>query len=158
VGKILGRDRARPVGVCYAALVTGTGHTVAAVAAVNAAGDVIDEDGSVLAGPRGEEEGEVLRGAELIGYGGAAAVPGAGGNSTPVCVCTDAPWTSGVSMRRAPPRPGWAGGGSVFTCGRRHVFAWLRAGRSRIRSPPFQTALRGDGDAAAVRDAVRQTA
>src|SRR3954447_15341433 len=90
VGKLLGRERARQGGVGYAALVTGTGHTVAAVATVNAAGDVIDEDGSVLAGPRGEE-GEVLRGAELI-----AAMeeppqfPVPEGNSTPVCVCTDA--------------------------------------------------------------------
>src|SRR5262249_10086781 len=90
VGKILGRDRARPGGLGYAALVTGTGHTVAAVAAVNAAGDVIDEDSSVLAGPRGEE-GEAQRGAEAIAAMEEPPqfrVPE--GNSTPVCVCTDA--------------------------------------------------------------------
>ena len=90
VGKILGRDRAQPGGMGYAALITGTGHTVSALAAVNAAGDVIDDDGSVLAGPQGEE-GEVVRGAELIAAMEEPPqfrVPE--GNSTPVCVCTDA--------------------------------------------------------------------
>jgi L-aminopeptidase/D-esterase-like protein len=89
-GKILGRDRARQGGVGYAALVTGTSHTVAAIAAVNAAGDVIAEDGSVLAGPIGEE-GEAPRGAELIAameQPPEFRVPE--GNSTPVCICTDA--------------------------------------------------------------------
>ena len=51
--KMLGRERATPGGVGYAATITGAGETVAALAVVNATGDVIGEDGSVLAGPRG---------------------------------------------------------------------------------------------------------
>jgi L-aminopeptidase/D-esterase-like protein len=52
VGKILGREASARSGVGYAGGRTGTGITVAAVAAVNAFGDVIAADGSILAGPR----------------------------------------------------------------------------------------------------------
>ena len=91
VAKTLGRERARPGGVGYAALRTGGGETVAAVAAVNAAGDVLDEDGSILAGPRGEE-GEVIRGAEqLVALEHVPELKVPEGNTTLVCVCTDAP-------------------------------------------------------------------
>ena len=161
VGKILGRDRARPGGVGYAALVTGTGHTVAAVAAVNAAGDVIDEDGSVLAGPRGEE-GEVLRGAELIAAMEAPPqfrVPE--GNSTPVCVCTDAALDKrGCSMVA---RAATAGLGRavdpVFTPVDGDVVFCLASGREETDPfAPFQIgAAAATVTAAAVRDAVRQT-
>ncbi len=90
VAKTLGRERSRPGGVGYAALRTGAGETVAAVAAVNAAGDVVDEDGSILAGPRGEE-GEVIRGAEqLVALEHVPELRVPEGNTTLVCVCTDA--------------------------------------------------------------------
>ena len=46
VAKVLGRERGSAGGLGYAAVRTGAGETVAAIAAVNAAGDVIDEDGS----------------------------------------------------------------------------------------------------------------
>ena len=161
VGKILGRDRARPGGVGYAALVTGTGHTVAAVAAVNAAGDVIDEDGSVLAGPRGEE-GEVLRGAELIAAmkePPQLRVPE--GNSTPVCVCTDAALDKrGCSMVA---RAATAGLGRavdpVFTPVDGDVVFCLASGREEPdQFAPFQIGAAGATvTAAAIRDAVRQT-
>jgi len=65
VGKILGRERSTPAGVGYEAARTGMGETVAALAVVNAFGDVIGEDGSVLGGPRGEDGG-CARTAELI--------------------------------------------------------------------------------------------
>ena len=65
VGKILGRERAVPAGVGYAAARGGQGHTVAALAVVNAFGDVIGEDGDVLAGPR-EEDGAVGSTATMI--------------------------------------------------------------------------------------------
>jgi L-aminopeptidase/D-esterase-like protein len=55
VGKLLGRERAVPAGVGYAAARSGRGQTVAALAVVNAFGDVIGEDGQVLAGPRDED-------------------------------------------------------------------------------------------------------
>ena len=52
VGKILGREHSTPAGVGYAAIRIGTGEVVAALAAVNAFGDVLAADGAVLAGPR----------------------------------------------------------------------------------------------------------
>jgi L-aminopeptidase/D-esterase-like protein len=162
VGKILGRERARQGGVGYAALVTGTGYTVAAVAAVNAAGDVIDEDGSVLAGPKGEE-GEVLRGAELIAameQPPEFRVPE--GNSTPVCVCTDAPLDKrGCSMVA---RAATAGLGRavdpVFTPVDGDVVFCLASGPGEPdQFAPFQIgAAAATVTAAAIRDAVRQAA
>ncbi len=55
VGKILGRERSVPAGIGYAAARSGRGETVAAIAVVNAFGDVIGEDGNALAGPRAED-------------------------------------------------------------------------------------------------------
>lgn len=90
VGKILGRRRSAPGGVGYAAARSGRGETVAAIAVVNAFGDVIGEDGEVLAGPRRGEE--MVSTAELI-----AAMKGPPDwtrveerNTTLVCVMTDA--------------------------------------------------------------------
>ena len=92
VGKILGRDRSTPSGVGYAAGRTGRGEIVAALAVVNAFGDVVGEDGGVLAGPRGDR-GEPMRTEGLL-----AAMTGppdwtglAERNTTLVCVMTDAP-------------------------------------------------------------------
>jgi L-aminopeptidase/D-esterase-like protein len=91
VGKVLGRERAVASGVGYAAARGGRGETVAAVAVVNAFGDVIGEDGRVLAGPRGEE-GETLSTASLIAE--MKAPPEWEGleerNTTLACVMTDA--------------------------------------------------------------------
>ena len=78
VGKALGRERALPGGVGYAAARVGD-VTVAAVTVVNAWGDVIGTDGQVLAGV----------GAAALLPTLAAPVLG-GGNTTLVCICTDA--------------------------------------------------------------------
>jgi L-aminopeptidase/D-esterase-like protein len=160
VGKILGRERARQGGVGYAALLTGMGHTVAALAAVNASGDVIDEDGSVLAGPIGEE-GEVLRGAEAVAamkQPPEFRVPE--GNSTPVCVCTDAALDKrGCSMVA---RSATAGMGRavdpVFTPVDGDIVFCLASGRGEPEQfAPFQIgAAAATVTAAAIRDAVRQ--
>ncbi len=92
VGKITGRGQAVRTGVGYAAMRSGRGETVAALAVVNAFGDVVGEDGSVLAGPR-LEDGSTGRTAELI-----AAISSPPDwtkledrNTTLVCVMTDAP-------------------------------------------------------------------
>lgn len=53
-GKVLGRGAATPSGVGYAAERGGFGATVSALAVANPFGDVLAEDGSVLAGPRAE--------------------------------------------------------------------------------------------------------
>ena len=90
VAKMLGRERASAGGFGYAALVTGAGETVAAVAAVNASGDVLAEDGSVLAGPRGDD-GEIVRGSELlVAMKEVPEFKPPEGNTTLVCACTDA--------------------------------------------------------------------
>jgi L-aminopeptidase/D-esterase-like protein len=92
VGKILGRERATRTGVGYAAARTGTGFTVAALAVVNAFGDVLDGDGSVLAGI-GAADGEPPSTAAVIA--GMERPPDWSRleerNTTLVCVMTDAP-------------------------------------------------------------------
>jgi len=91
VGKLLGRERSVPSGVGYAAAMTGRGEVVAALAVANAFGDVVGDDGSVLAGPRGDA-GEMLRTEELLaGMTGPPDWTGlAERNTTLVCVMTDA--------------------------------------------------------------------
>ena len=62
----MGREHGVPGGVGYAAARLGTGETVAALAIVNATGDVIGSDGSTLAGLPDDESGAPRRSAELI--------------------------------------------------------------------------------------------
>ena len=91
VGKISGREASTPAGVGYAAGVTGTGTTVAAIAVVNAFGDVIGEDGQVLAGPRVAGEGAVVTAREIVAMQGPPDWTGIEErNTTLVCVMTDA--------------------------------------------------------------------
>jgi L-aminopeptidase/D-esterase-like protein len=91
VGKVLGRERATPGGVGYAAARLAGGETVAAIAVANASGDVIGEDGEVLGGPHGDR-GELLRSAEL--FPDMPSLPHwavrPGQSTTLACVCTDA--------------------------------------------------------------------
>jgi L-aminopeptidase/D-esterase-like protein len=94
VGKLFGRDRATRGGVGCAAVALSDGTIVAAVAIANAFGDVIGEDGEPLGAPRGED-GELVRTAELLPA--LTELPEfrdltarAAGNTTLVCVCTDA--------------------------------------------------------------------
>lgn len=91
-GKALGRERAVPTGVGYAAIMAGGGARVAAIAVVNASGDVIDADGSLLAAPR-TDDGRPVRSADLIAS--ATSEPDWSGaeareNTTLICICTDA--------------------------------------------------------------------
>ncbi|HSI79106.1 MAG TPA: P1 family peptidase [Solirubrobacterales bacterium] len=104
VGKILGRERAVPAGVGFAAgrTGTGTGFAVAALAVVNAFGDVIGADGRVIASPRGDD-GEVVSTAERVVA--MTAPPDwtrvAERNTTLVCVTTDAPLSKQACTRIA---------------------------------------------------------
>lgn len=87
VGKLLGNEHKTKGGVGLASEELPGGCTVAALAVVNAIGDVLAEDGSVLAGPwrdgRYQRTTDVLRGsAETVLWGGEA--------TTLVCVMTDA--------------------------------------------------------------------
>ena len=91
VGKVLGRERGVPAGVGYAAALSGRGETVAALAVVNAFGDVMGSDGRVLAGPRTGDG--FARTADVIA--GMESPPDwtrlEERNTTLVCVMTDAP-------------------------------------------------------------------
>jgi L-aminopeptidase/D-esterase-like protein len=88
VGKVLGPSCKTKAGVGVASETLPGGCTVAALAVVNAIGDVLAEDGSVLAGPwrdgRYHRTTDVLRGRvpEALPWGGEA--------TTLVCVMTDA--------------------------------------------------------------------
>jgi L-aminopeptidase/D-esterase-like protein len=94
VGKLLGRDRATRGGLGCASLMLADGTIVAAVAVANAFGDVVGEDGELLGAPRGDEGGLVRTSGLLPGM---PELPDLGdisaratGNTTLVCVCTDA--------------------------------------------------------------------
>jgi L-aminopeptidase/D-esterase-like protein len=94
VGKLLGRERATRGGVGYAAMRLADGTTVAALAVANAFGDVIGADGRLLGAPRGDD-GSAVRSAELLAEmpdlpRDRDISPRAAGNTTLVCVCTDA--------------------------------------------------------------------
>jgi len=65
VAKMHGREHASPGGVGYSATRTAEGETVAALAVVNATGDVLGSEGGLLAGPRGDD-GRMLRSIELL--------------------------------------------------------------------------------------------
>ena len=80
VGKLFGPDEARPGGLGTASITLPGGGTVAALAVVNAVGDVVDRDGTVLAGP-----GTVRR----ILEDGLPVAPPLGTNTTLVVVATD---------------------------------------------------------------------
>ena len=91
VGKLLGRDRATRGGVGYAARALTSGEIVAAIAVANGFGDVVARGRQLLGAPR-NKRGEFVRTAELV-----PEMPEppdvsihAGGNTTLVCVCTDA--------------------------------------------------------------------
>jgi L-aminopeptidase/D-esterase-like protein len=92
VGKALGRERATRGGVGYASARLPSGTLVAAIAVANAAGDVIGAHGEVIGGPHGDD-GRLLRSSELISAMGGLpeSFARAEGNTTLVCVCTDAP-------------------------------------------------------------------
>ena len=161
VAKVLGRERGSAGGVGYAALRTGAGETVAAVAAVNAAGDVVDEDGSLIAGPR-DDEGKMVGGAEaLVAMERAPEFKAPEGNTTLVCVCTDAALdkrdcgmvaraaTAGIARAVDP----------TFTPVDGDVAFCLASGSGELR--PFGSMQVGTAaatvTAAAIRDAVRQS-
>jgi L-aminopeptidase/D-esterase-like protein len=87
VGKLLGPERATKGGVGLAGEQVG-GCTVAALAVVNAIGEVLDDDGSVLAGAYAD--GRYVRTVDALRAGAAPFVLDGGEATTLVCVMTDA--------------------------------------------------------------------
>jgi L-aminopeptidase/D-esterase-like protein len=163
VAKTLGRERGAAGGFGYAAIRTGAGETVAAVAAVNAAGDVIAEDGSILVGPRGDD-GEMVRGADhLVALERAPEFKAPEGNTTLACICTDASLTKrecGMVARAATAGIARAVD-PTFTPVDGDVAFCLASGTASESRPYISLqigAAAATVTAAAIRDAVRQAA
>jgi L-aminopeptidase/D-esterase-like protein len=90
VGKLFGRERAVKSGIGVAAQDLPQGPRLAALAAVNAFGDIIDERGGVLAGARGED-GAFVRATDFIRTHELELPPRPLSDSTTlVCLLTDA--------------------------------------------------------------------
>jgi L-aminopeptidase/D-esterase-like protein len=162
VAKLAGRDRAQPGGVGYAAMVTGTGATVAAIAAANAAGEIIDADGSVLAGPEGAGADEPFGGERVAEMAQPPELRVPEGNSTPVCVVTDAALDKrGCGMVARAATAGIARAvDPTFTPVDGDVVFCLASGEGEPEPfAPFQIgAAAATVTALAIRDAVRQSA
>jgi L-aminopeptidase/D-esterase-like protein len=160
VGKILGRERSTPAGVGYAAAKSGAGETVAALAVVNAFGDVIGEDGAILAGPR-NESGEIESTPMTI-----AAMEGPPDwsrleerNTTLVCVMTDASLDQAACARVARMASGGVARAvdPVFSDADGDVVFCLSSGAGATdRFVPIQIGtIAATVTAAAIRDSVR---
>ncbi len=100
VGKLLGAAKASPGGVGVAAARLPGGETVAALAAVNAFGDVVDPETAVLLGGPGLRDG-VFRTERALLEDDLAESPMAGGHTTLVCVATTVPFDTGALKRVA---------------------------------------------------------
>ena len=117
VGKALGPERAMKGGLGTASVTTASGLTVAALVAVNAAGDIIDPaTGHIMAGARGTPRQDVPRRAHDPRNGGKVDQPQPAENTTIGLVATNARLTKAQARE-----------------GRRHGTRWFR---SRHRSGP----------------------
>lgn len=91
VGKVLGRERATPAGIGYAAARTGPGVTVAALCVANAFGDVVDRGGELLGAPRAEDGQPISTAEHIVSLREPPDWAKVGErNTTLVCVMTDA--------------------------------------------------------------------
>jgi L-aminopeptidase/D-esterase-like protein len=160
VGKILGRERSTPTGVGYAAARSGRGETVAALAVVNAFGDVIGE-GRALAGPRAED-GKVVSTAEVINSMKEAPdwTRVEERNTTLVCVMTDAALDKPACSRAARMATGGVARAvdPVFSDADGDVAFCLASGDADTKTDRFTSiavgTLAASVTAAAIRDAV----
>jgi L-aminopeptidase/D-esterase-like protein len=101
VGKLTGLDRAMKGGIGSAAIALPSGLRIAAIAAVNALGDIIDPStGDIVAGARGDDGGlvDVRR---LLRSGAAMPRTRAGENTTIGVVATNARLTKADANRVA---------------------------------------------------------
>ena len=102
VGKILGPRRAMKGGLGSAMLELPGGIVVGALAAVNALGDVVDpENGSIVAGARGESGAGFLDSMQWLRSGRAIAGGGAGRNTTIGVVAANVTWTKAAAAKAA---------------------------------------------------------
>lgn len=99
VGKLLGAARASPGGVGVARVTLPGGEVVAALAAVNAFGDVVDPDSAALLA--GARAGVGFRSERALIADAVIDSPLAGGHTTLVVVATTVPFDSGSLKRVA---------------------------------------------------------
>jgi len=161
VGKLLGRDRAVKSGVGLVVTDLPQGQRLAALAVVNAFGDVIGEDGQVMAGPRSDDGGfrsttAMIRAGEFGVTGFRSGQPAQ--NTTLVCLMTDAAVTkSGCGIvskmahagmsRAVDPVHSAADGDVIFT---------LASGAAEEIDPMIAGVIAAAVTAEAIRDAVRR--
>ncbi len=154
VGKLLGPERWTKGGLGAATLEVAGGALVTALVAVNAVGEVVAEDGAVLAGARGERG--FLRSADIVRERGIEARPWREA-TTLACVLTDArlskveAWlaarAAGAGVARAVFPSATAFDGDVAFC---------LAGGTVAADAGVVCVASAEATAAAVRDAVRQ--
>lgn len=100
VGKLFGISRSVPGGIGCAEVELPGGARVAALAAVNAFGDVVDpESGETLAGPAGAPSG--FRSARALWREALDGSPLVAGNTTLLCVATTVPFEAAALRRVA---------------------------------------------------------
>ena len=154
VGKLLGPEAWTKGGLGLASFELAEGALVAALAVVNAFGEVVAEDGSVLAGVW--QNGAYRRTVELLRTGTSALGPWREA-TTLVCVLTDAELTkteawlvaraASAGVARAVDPSGTAVDGDVVYC----------VATGRVRTEPLAvSAVAAEATAAAIRDGVRQ--
>ncbi|WP_298443050.1 P1 family peptidase [uncultured Ferrimonas sp.] len=100
VGKIRGMKHATKSGIGRAVLQLDNGVVVAAVVAVNAWGDVVSRDGSLMAASRSDDGSHFVNGTELI-LSGFNAQGFAGRNTTIGAVITNATLTKSQALKVA---------------------------------------------------------
>ncbi len=153
VGKLLGTEGWTKGGLGLAATTLSDGAVVAALAVVNAFGDVLSEDGSTLAGPR--RDGGFVRTADLLRDGVRPLRPWRE-STTLVCVLTDAALTKLQAWRVA--RSASSGVARVVTPSATEVdgdVAYCAATRAVDADPIAVSVLAAEVVADAIRDGVR---
>jgi L-aminopeptidase/D-esterase-like protein len=154
VGKLLGRECATKGGFGIASTVLAGGATVAALAAANAIGEVVAEDGDVLAGMW--RNGAYVRASEVLRTGTTAPRPWREA-TTLVCVLTDAALTKTQAWLAA--RAASAGVARAVVPSATPLdgdVAYCVASGGREADPLAVAALGAEMTAAAIRDAVRE--
>ena len=154
VGKLLGADGWCRGGLGFAESVLSGGATVQAIAAVNAFGDVLDADGSILVGAR---RGDAFAGTVELLRDGFGPRHAQGEATTLVCVLTDATldkrqaWlvarSAGAGTARAVSPAATAVDGDMTFCIASGAYA---------ADPVAVAAVAADVVAAAIRDGVRR--
>ena len=159
VGKLFGIERAMKGGIGTASLSVG-GFTVGALVAVNALGDVLDEDGSIIAGSR-TADGSALLGSVRALLAGALPLrlTGTAGSATSIgVVATDAALTKAQATKLAAlAHNGLARSVSPLTM--TDGDALFALATARVERPADMTllgTLAAEAVAAAVRHAVRR--